>query len=100
MTLYYQRKAYSECIYFEENITCLNLMDKYFPTVRLHNLNKVISVYNKVAWEHVYSRSVLIEIESQYFLKWVIWSFQFKCVLVYINTKVLNASLPLRGTQR
>ena len=23
----------NECIYFEENITCLDLMDKYFPTL-------------------------------------------------------------------
>ena len=51
MTLYYQRKTCSEYIYLEENITCLNLMDKYFPTQQLHlnninlgNLNKDISV--------------------------------------------------------
>ena len=39
-------KTHVECICFEENITCLNLMDKYFPTLRLHSLNKEISVYN------------------------------------------------------
>ena len=33
MTLNYQQKTYNECIYFEENITCLDLMDKYFPTL-------------------------------------------------------------------
>ena len=33
MTLDYQQKTYNECIYFEENITCLDLRDKYFPTL-------------------------------------------------------------------
>ena len=33
MTLDYQQKTYNERIYFEENITCLDLMDKYFPTL-------------------------------------------------------------------
>ena len=39
MTLDYQQKTYNECIYFEENITCLDLMDKYFPT-----LNYIIQI--------------------------------------------------------
>ena len=68
MILYYQQKTYSGCIYFEESITCLDSMDNYFLTLQLHNLNKGISVYIKVAWEHVYSRSsVLIYTGSQYF---------------------------------
>ena len=37
MTLYYQQKTYSECIYFEEDITCLDVMDKYFPTLQLRD---------------------------------------------------------------
>ena len=48
ITLYYQQKTYNECICFEEYTTCLNLMDKYFPTLQLHSLNKDISGY-KVA---------------------------------------------------
>ena len=47
MTLYYQQKTYNECIYFEENITCLNLIDKYFPTLQLHDLNRGISLFSK-----------------------------------------------------
>ena len=35
ITLYYQQKTYNEYIYFEENITCLNLIVKYFPTLQL-----------------------------------------------------------------
>ena len=54
MILYYQQKTYSGCIYFEESITCLDFMDNYFLPLQLHNLNKGISVYIKVAWEHVY----------------------------------------------
>ena len=42
-------------------------MDNYFLPLQLHNLNKGISVYIKVAWEYVYSRSVLIHTGSQYF---------------------------------
>ena len=42
-------------------------MDNYFPTLQLHNLNKSISVYNKAAWEHVYTRTVLIYTGYQYF---------------------------------
>ena len=71
MTLHYWQKTHNECIYFEENITCLDLMDKHFPTLQLYNLNKGVSVYDKVAWEHVYSRSVLIYTGSQYF--WIPW---------------------------
>ena len=48
MTLYYQQRTYNECIYFEGNTTCLNLIDKYFPTLQKHSLSKGISVYNKV----------------------------------------------------
>ena len=51
----------------KEDSTCLDLMNKYFPTLQLHNFNKDISVYNKVVWKHVYSRSVLIYIRPQYF---------------------------------
>ena len=42
MTLEYQQKTYNKCIYFEQNITCLNLIDKYryFPTLQLYSLNK------------------------------------------------------------
>ena len=50
MTLDYQQKTHNECIYFEENIPSLDLMDKYFPKLQLHNLYKGISVYNKVAF--------------------------------------------------
>ena len=43
---------------FWKEHNCLHLKDKYYPTRQLHNLNKDISVYNKVAWEHVYSHSI------------------------------------------
>ena len=33
---------------FKENTTCLDLMNKYFPTLQPHNFNKDIAVYNKV----------------------------------------------------
>ena len=42
-------------------------MDKYFPSLRLYSLNEGKSVYNKVAWEYVYLRSVFIYTGSQYF---------------------------------
>ena len=48
MTLNYLQKTYNECIYFEGNTTCL-LMDKCFPQLQLHSLNKGMSVYDKVA---------------------------------------------------
>ena len=45
MTLYYKQNTYNECNYFKENKTCLDLMDKYFPRLKLHNFNRDISVY-------------------------------------------------------
>ena len=48
MTFYYQQKHTANAICFEENITCLNLIDKYFQTLQLHSLNRGISVYSKV----------------------------------------------------
>ena len=48
MTRNYLQKTYNECVYFEEHTTCL-LMDKFFPKLQLHSLNKGMSVYDKVA---------------------------------------------------
>ena len=48
MTLHYWQKTHNECIYFEENITYLDLIDKLIPSLQLYNLNKGISVYDKV----------------------------------------------------
>ena len=97
-----RKKTYNECIYFEENTTCLNLMDKNdFPTLQLHSLTKGISLYNKVVREHVYSDSVLIYTGSQYFwIPWLVFNiidliFPIQ-VLIYINTKVLNTSFLLK----